>query len=75
MNQIINEIDQITDASKLVAILELTVHKLELDTISEIARKEGKSPNGINKSKCYRKIKIGKQKFAIKGVRDNNLPF
>tara|TARA_R110002051_G_scaffold256249_1_gene315359 strand:+ start:562 stop:789 length:228 start_codon:yes stop_codon:yes gene_type:complete len=75
MNQIINDINQIVDVNKLVAILELTVYKLEIDTISEMARKEGKSPNGINKSNCYRKLKVGKQKFAIKGIRDTNLPF
>ena len=75
MNQLINEINHIADVNKLVAILELTASKIEIDTISEMARKEGKSPNGIRNSKRYRKIKIGKQTFAIKGIEDTNLPF
>jgi len=62
--------------NELVTILELLVSELDIDTISEMARKENKSPNGINISKCYRKIKIGKQKFAVKGLRDSSvLPF
>jgi len=60
---------------QLVQILELAASKLEINTISEMARMEGKSPNGIKNSKAYLKIKIGKQSFAVKGVRDNNLPF
>ena len=60
---------------QLVTILELTAEKLDILTISRMARKEGKSPNGINTSNCYRKINIGGQKMAIKGLRDNNLPF
>ncbi len=59
----------------LVIILELVSHKLEINTISEMARIEGKSPNGIRTSKRYRKLKIGKQLFAIKGLNDVSLPF
>lgn len=61
--------------TNLVAILELLVHNLEVDTISGMARKEGKSPNGIRKSNAYRKIKIGNQVMAVKGLRELNLPF
>jgi len=62
--------------NELVTILELLVSELDIDTISEMARKENKSPNGINISKRYKKIKIGKQKLAIKGIRDSSgLPF
>jgi len=61
--------------SQLVSILELVTHNLNLDTISEMARKEDKSPRGIRTSNRYRKIKIGKQLFAIKGLEDTNLPF
>ena len=60
---------------ELVTILELTTHKLNIETISEMARKENKSPNGILKSKQYKKILISKQKFAIKGVKEDDLPF
>jgi len=73
--QILNEIDQIVDVNKLVTILELTLSKIDINTISEMARKECKSPNGISTSNCYRKIKVGKQLMVIKGVRDNSLPF
>jgi hypothetical protein len=40
-----------------------------------MARKENKTPRGIKTSNKYRKIKIGKQIFAIKGLTNNNLPF
>lgn len=62
-------------AVDLVTILELTVNKLDINTISEMSRLENKSPNGIRISKRYRKINIGKQVLAVKGVNDSNLPF
>lgn len=74
-NQILNEISQIDELKSLVAILELTTDKLCIFTISEMARHENKSPNGIRKSKAYLKINIGGQLMAIKGIRNNNLPF
>ena len=61
--------------SDLVAILELTAHKTGINTISEMARIEGKSPNGINQSKNYRKVFIGTQKMCVKGLKDTNMPF
>lgn len=74
-NQILNEVSQIDDLKSLVAILELTTDKLCIFTISEMARHENKSPNGIRKSNAYLKINIGGQIMAIKGIRNNNLPF
>ena len=73
--QILNEISEIEDVKSLVAILELTTDKLCIFTISEMARHENKSPNGIRKSNAYLKINIGGQLMAIKGIRHNNLPF
>jgi len=73
--QILKEIEQETDLNKLVAILELSADKLGIKTISEMARIEGKSPNGINQSKRYRKLIIGTQKMCIKGLTNTNLPF
>ena len=67
--------NQITNISDLVAILELTAHKTGIKTISEMARSENKSPNGINQSKKYRKLNIGGQKMCVKGLNDLNLPF
>tara|TARA_R110002020_G_scaffold65330_7_gene172610 strand:+ start:1055 stop:1294 length:240 start_codon:yes stop_codon:yes gene_type:complete len=73
--QILNQINEIEDVKSLVAILELTTNKLCIFTISEMARHENKSPNGIRKSNAYLKINIGGQLMAIKGIRHNNLPF
>ena len=73
--QILNEINEIEDLKSLVAILELTTNKLCIFTISEMARHENKSPNGIRKSNQYLKINIGGQLMAIKRIRHNNLPF
>lgn len=74
-NQLLTEIDQIVDDNKLVSILELIVSKIEINTISEMARKENKTPRGIKVSNKYRKVKIGKQTMTVKGVQNNNLPF
>lgn len=60
---------------QLVSILILCVSELEIYTISEMARKESKTPRGISISNRYRKIMISKQKFAIKGLSDDNIPF
>lgn len=63
------------ELSSLVTILEVVANKIEIDTVSGMARKENKSPNGIRTSNRYRKIKIGCQVMAVKGLEDNNLPF
>ena len=61
--------------SQLVSYLTIIVSNLEIDTLSEMARKEGKWRNGIIVSDRYKKLDIGKQTFAIKGVRNGGLPF
>ena len=63
------------DEKTLVTILELTSNSLNLHTVSEMARLENKSRNGILNSDNYKKIKISKATFAIKGIKNNNLPF
>ena len=63
------------DVNQLLIILELTVSKLDINTVSETSRLEGKSPNGINGSKRYRKIMIGKQKMVIRGINESEMPF
>lgn len=60
---------------QLVSILLLCSGKLEINTISEMARIEKKTPRGIKISNQYKKVKIGKQTLAIKGVTQDNLPF
>ena len=42
---------------ELVSILELTILQLDAKTMSDMARSENKSPNGIRFSKRYPKIK------------------
>ncbi len=74
-NQILIDINHIVDVNKLVSILELTVSKLEINTISEMARLENKTPRGIKISNKYRKINIGKQTMVIKGIDNCSLPF
>jgi len=75
-NQLLIEVEKENDKEKLVQILELTAHKLEVNTISELARIYGISPNGVKSSKRFRKLFIGKQLMAIPNLRDNNkMPF
>ena len=66
-------IDQIEDQKKLVQLFELLNNCLVIDTIQNTANKEGKSYNGIKKSKKYTKTKVAGQTLIINGV--NNLPF
>ena len=61
--------------SQLVQIIEVAAHNLDIDTISGMANREGKSFNGIKTSDRYAKIKIGKAILAIKGVKQTKLPF
>ena len=75
INQVINFITQCEDINQLVTILELSAHKSGVKTVSEMARSENKSPNGIRSSKVYRKIEIGSQTMCLKGLRALDLPF
>ena len=63
------------NSNELVSILILCANELEINTISEMARLENKTPRGIIISGQYAKIMIGKQKFAVKGLSKNNIPF
>lgn len=75
-NELLIKVDEEENKEKLVAILELTAHKLQINTISEIARINNITPNGVKSSKRFRKLFIGKQLMAIPNLRDNNkLPF
>lgn len=68
-------LDSIENLEYLVQYFELIESKLYIDTIQGIANIEGKSFNGIKKSKRYRKTKVGSQKMAIKGLNENKLPW
>jgi len=74
-NQILNDINDIKDITLLVAILEVAAHKSGVLTISEMARREGKSANGVRESKKYRKVTIGSQLMCVKGLDNTTLPF
>lgn len=66
--------DQFT-LSQLVSILILIVSKIDIDTISGMARSKGKTPSGIKISSNFKKIMIGCQKMAIFGLKKDSLPF
>ena len=68
-------LDSIENLEYLVQYFELIESKLDIDTIQGIANIEGKSFNGIKKSKRYRKTKVSSQKMAIKGLNENKLPW
>lgn len=76
MKEILLDIDsgKYTD-SELVIILELITHKIDINTISGMARSECKSPNGIKVSNKYYKLKIGDQLMVVKGLTNLKLPF
>ena len=60
----------------LVTILELVIDRLEIYSVSEMAKLEGKSRNGILISNRYKKIMMGKTTLAIKGIENKSeFPF
>ena len=72
-NQILIEIESITDRNKLVQIIELVSHKLDIKTVSCYAKDNNISYNGV---KNFRnKINIGGVKFVCDGINKNSLPF
>jgi hypothetical protein len=73
---ILKSIHQSDLTLKEVSILiELLCTKIDINTISGMARSENKTPRGIKISNNYKKIKIGDSVLCIKGVKNNNLPF
>lgn len=75
-SNILKTIDQDElSVSELVSILEMISTKIDINTISQMARNERKTPKGIRESNNYRKLKIGKQLMAVKGLKESNLPF
>ncbi len=61
--------------NELIDMLEACVNHLDILPVSEMARAENKSRNGILISSNYRKVQIGKSKLAVKGVKDVSFPF
>ena len=60
---------------ELTSILILLLSKLKINTLSGMARSEGKTRRGILISNKYKKIDIGDQQMAIKGICEDSLPF
>jgi|19_taG_2_1085344.scaffolds.fasta_scaffold00221_28 hypothetical protein len=72
-NQILIDIDNLKDINKLVQIIELAAHKLDIKTISNYANDNNLSYNGVKK--CRNSIDLGGVKFIVDGISKNNLPF
>ena len=53
------------DKKEIVLLIELLSNKIDINTISEMARQENKTPRGIRISNQYRKINIGKQLLCV----------
>lgn len=75
--EIISFIDNSEDLTKqqILSIIEIACTKIDIRTISRMARSENKTPRGIKISNQYRKVEIGGQLMAVKGLTENNLPF
>ena len=73
--ELIKELSKIEDKELLVSILILTLDKLKLSTISDTAKKEGKTYRGILLSNQYRKIEIGGKIFIPQGLKESEFPF
>ncbi len=58
---------------ELVQIIELASHKLDLKTISNYAKENGLSYNGVKNNRGF--LKIDSVKFVVEGIKNNNLPF
>lgn len=74
LNEIIRNLENEPLESQ-VSILVLITQNLEINTISEMARIENKTPRGIRFSNQYKKLHIGKQLFAVKGMAEDHMPF
>lgn len=72
-NQLLIDVDQITDTGKMVQLIELLSHKLDLKTLSKYAKDNRLSYNGVKK--CRSTIELGGVKFVVDGIEKNNLPF
>ncbi len=62
-------------AKEIVLLMELLGNKIDINSISGMARSKGKTPRGIRISSKYRKVKFGDALLCVNGVDDNKLPF
>jgi len=69
-------IDEIKDPDKLAQLFEVTLSRVTIGSIQEIADLEGKSYQGIRDSKRYKKIKMmGKTKVILGTKKEDDFPF
>jgi len=61
--------------NEIVLLIEILSNKIDINTISGMARSQKKTPRGVRTSNKYRKIKIGDALLCVDGLKDNNLPF
>ena len=66
-------IDSKFNANDLVQIIELASHKLNLKTISQYAKDNDMSYNGVKNNREF--TEIGGVKFVVDGLSKNLLPF
>lgn len=60
---------------EIVLIIEMLGNKIDINSISGMARSENKTPSGIRNSNKYRKIKFGCALLCVSGLDDSKLPF
>lgn len=71
----VKAIYKIKDSTELVQLFELSLSKVTIGTIQQIADLEGKSYNGIKNSGQYLKIDMGNKKLVVIGASIDTLPF
>lgn len=73
---IVKQIDSsVLSKNEIVLLIELLGNKIDINTISGMARSEKKTPSGIRNSNKYRKIYFGDGLLCVSGVKNDNLPF
>ena len=76
-NIVLAVVDSELDTNEVVSLIEILCTKIDINTISGMARSENKTPRGIRISNNYRKINIWESLLCVKGLKDisSNLPF
>lgn len=67
--------------SQMVSILILIVSKININSISGMARsnkeagKGAKTHRGVSRSSNYKKLMIGDAKLCVEGIKEDDFPF
>ena len=73
LTQTLLRIDKEFTKDDLVQIIELAAYKLDLKTISNYAKDNNMSYNGVKNHRSG--VTIDNIKFIAEGIKENNLPF